>query len=77
MIIINQWATDHVEYHSDPIKIDQEDDVYDIIVADKKMASSKDKNLIDVARHPDEIYYIEIDIPFEVEEYSMLRKEVK
>ena len=37
----------------------------------------KDKNLIDVARHPDEIYYIEVDIPFEVEEYSMLRKEVK
>lgn len=36
----------------------------------------KDKNLIDIARHPDEIYYIEVDVPFEVEEYSMLRKEV-
>ncbi|MBP3799355.1 MAG: U32 family peptidase [Bacilli bacterium] len=36
----------------------------------------KDKNLIDIARHPDEIYYIEVDVPFEVEEYYMLRKEV-
>ena len=36
----------------------------------------KDKNLIDIARHPDEIYYIEVDVPFEVEEYSMLRKEL-
>ena len=36
----------------------------------------KDKNLIDVARHPDEIYYIEVDVSFEVEEYSMLRREI-
>ena len=36
----------------------------------------KDKNIVDVARHPDEIYYIEVEIPFSVEKYSMLRKEV-
>ena len=36
----------------------------------------KDMNLIEIARHPDEIYHIKIDIPFEVEEYSMLRKTV-
>ena len=35
-----------------------------------------DKNIVDVARHPDEIYYIEVEIPFSVEKYSMLRKEV-
>ena len=58
-------------------------DRVDLFTPDKKLLTftvdrlyDKDKNLIDVARHPDEIYYIEVDIPFEVEEYSMLRKEV-
>ena len=36
----------------------------------------KDKNLVDVARHPDEIYYIEVSIPFDVPIYSMLRKSI-
>ena len=51
MTIINQWATDHVEYHSDPIKIKEHDNEYDIIVACKKIASSKDKNLIERLYH--------------------------
>lgn len=33
-------------------------------------------NLVDVARHPDNIYFIEIKIAFDVCEYSMLRKEI-
>lgn len=37
----------------------------------------KDMNLVDIIRHPDEIYYVEVDVPFEVVEYSMLRKNVK
>ena len=37
----------------------------------------KDMNLVDIIRHPDEIYYVEVDIPFEVVEYSMLRKSIK
>ena len=59
-------------------------DRVDLFTPDKQLLTftvdklyDKDKNLIDIARHPDEIYYIEVDIPFEVEEYSMLRKEVK
>ena len=59
-------------------------DKVDLFTPDKKILTftvdklyDKDKNLVDVARHPDEIYYIEVDIPFEVEEYAMLRKEVK
>ena len=59
-------------------------DSVDLFTPDKQLLTftvdklyDKDKNLVDVARHPDEIYYIEIDIPFEVEEYAMLRKEVK
>ena len=58
-------------------------DRVDLFTPDKQLLTftvdklyDKDKNLIDIARHPDEIYYIEVDIPFEVEEYSMLRKEV-
>lgn len=34
------------------------------------------KNSINVARHPDNIYYIEVMVDFEVSEYSMLRREV-
>lgn len=34
------------------------------------------KNSINVARHPDNIYYIEVIVDFEVSEYSMLRREV-
>jgi len=30
-------------------------------------------NEIDVARHPEEIINIKVDIPFEIEEYSMMR----
>lgn len=59
-------------------------DRVDLFTPDKKLLTfivdilyDKDKNIVDVARHPDEIYYIEVDIPFEVEEYAMLRKEVK
>ena len=59
-------------------------DKVDLFTPDKKILTftvdklyDKDKDLVDVARHPDEIYYIEVDIPFEVEEYAMLRKEVK
>ena len=37
----------------------------------------KDMNLVDIIRHPDDIYYVEVDVPFEVVEYSMLRKNVK
>ena len=37
----------------------------------------KDMNLVDIIRHPDEIYYVEVDIPFEAVEYSMLRKSIK
>ena len=33
-------------------------------------------NLVDVARHPDNIYFIEIKIAFDVCAYSMLRKEI-
>lgn len=33
-------------------------------------------NLVDVARHPDNIYFIEIKITFDVCAYSMLRKEI-
>ena len=33
-------------------------------------------NLVDVARHPDNIYFIEIEIAFDVCAYSMLRKEI-
>lgn len=33
-------------------------------------------NLVDVARHPDNIYFIEIKIDFDVCAYSMLRKEI-
>ena len=33
----------------------------------------EDKNLIDVARHPDNIYYIYLDTNIEVPEYSMIR----
>lgn len=33
-------------------------------------------NLVDVARHPDNIYFIEIKIAFDVCTYSMLRKEI-
>lgn len=33
-------------------------------------------NLVDVARHPDNIYFIEIEIAFDVGAYSMLRKEI-
>lgn len=37
----------------------------------------KDMNLVDIIRHPDEIYYVLVDVPFEVMEYSMLRISVK
>lgn len=37
----------------------------------------KDMNLVDIIRHPDEIYYVEVDAPFEVMEYSMLRRNVE
>lgn len=33
-------------------------------------------NLVDVARHPDNIYFIEIKIAFDVCAYSMIRKEI-
>ena len=33
-------------------------------------------NLVDVARHPDNIYFIEIEIAFDACAYSMLRKEI-
>ena len=33
----------------------------------------EDKNLIDVARHPDNIYYIYLDTDVLIEEYSMIR----
>lgn len=33
-------------------------------------------NLVDVARHPDNIYFIEVKIDFDVCAYSMLRKEI-
>ncbi len=36
----------------------------------------KDMNLVEIIRHPDEIYYVEVDIPFEVPEHSMLRKSI-
>lgn len=32
----------------------------------------EDKNVVDVARHPDNIYYVKVDIDFPVVEYSML-----
>ena len=58
-------------------------DRVDLFTPDKKTFTfsidnlyDKDMNSVDIARHPDEIYYIKVDIPFEVEEYSMLRKEV-
>ena len=33
----------------------------------------EDKNSIDIARHPDDIYYIYLDTTKEIEEYSMIR----
>lgn len=33
----------------------------------------EDKNEVDVARHPDEIYYIYLDTDIKIEEYSMIR----
>ena len=33
----------------------------------------EDKNDIDIARHPDDIYYIFLDTDREIEEYSMIR----
>ncbi len=33
----------------------------------------EEMNLLDVARHPDNIYYLEVDCSFEVVEYSMLK----
>ena len=33
----------------------------------------EDMNSVDVARHPDDIYYIEVGIPFLVPEYSMIK----
>ena len=32
----------------------------------------EDKNVVDVARHPDNIYYVKVDVDFPVVEYSML-----
>ena len=33
----------------------------------------EDMNQLEVARHPDSIYYLKVDIPIEIPEYSMLR----
>ena len=33
----------------------------------------EDKNPVEVARHPDNIYYIKVDIDFLIPEYSMMR----
>ncbi len=33
----------------------------------------EDMNLIEVARHPDNIYYLEVDCDFSIEEYAMLK----
>jgi putative protease len=33
----------------------------------------EDMNSVDVARHPDDIYYLEVDCNFNIEEYSMIR----
>lgn len=33
----------------------------------------EEMKIVDVARHPDDIYYIEVDIPFLVPEYSMIK----
>ena len=49
----------------------------DLLTFSVEKLLDKDKNEVNVARHPGEIYYIKVDIPFEVNEYSMLRKEVK
>lgn len=38
-----------------------------------KKLYDEDMNLIDVARHPDDIYYIYLDTEVEIEEYSMIR----
>ena len=38
-----------------------------------KKLYDEDMNLIDVARHPDNIYYIYLDTEVEIEEYSMIR----
>ena len=38
-----------------------------------KKLYDEDMNLIDVARHPDDIYYIYLDTKVEIEEYSMIR----
>ena len=38
-----------------------------------KSLYDEDMNLIDVARHPDNIYYIYLDTEVEIEEYSMIR----
>ena len=38
-----------------------------------KKLYDEDMNLIDVARHPDDIYYIYLDTEVDIEEYSMLR----
>ena len=34
---------------------------------------NKDKNVVDVARHPDDIYYLKIDTDISIPEYSMLK----
>ena len=37
-----------------------------------KISSAKNE-LIDVARHPDNIYYLELDTSIEIPEYSMMK----
>ena len=33
----------------------------------------EDMNRVDVARHPDNIYYLGLDVDFDISSYSMLR----
>ena len=46
MVIINQWGTDHVDYHSDPISIKEKDNKFNIVITGKFIASSENEEFI-------------------------------